>query len=277
MNIAIDLGGTQLRAALVEEDRILRTVSERTLSGGDEGEVLRQLFRLISELLEDGVQAIGVGVPAIVEPGSGIVRDVVAIPSWKEVHLKEILEERFSLPVAVNNDSNCFALGVSHYGEAAGYANAVCVTVGTGIGTGIVVDGRLYGGANLGAGELGNAPYLDRDYEFYCSSRFFESRGLSGCGAAELAAGGDKSALALWEEFGEHLGHFVSLLCYAYDPQIIVLGGSISKAYSHFSGAMTRSFASSFLYSSVVDRLKIAVSAQEGMALLGASLIARTE
>lgn len=108
------------------------------------------------------------------------------------------------------------------------------------MGAGIVIDGKLYSGANTGAGEIGCIPYLDRDYEYYCSSRFFVGRGTSGKEACERAAAGDPEALALWNEFGGHVGRLVMLTLYAYDPEAIVFGGSISHGLRLLSGRDAR-------------------------------------
>lgn len=274
MNIGVDLGGTKVRVGIVDDGRILKILSEETKSGGSEEEVLGQLEGMLAACVSDCSGAIGIGVPAIVDPATGVVRDVVAIPSWKEVPLKSILEKQFSRPVSVNNDCNCFALGECRYGKAAEYSKAVYVTLGTGVGCSLVVDGLLYGGANLGAGELGNVPYLDKDYEFYCSSRFFESKGFSGKGLADKAGSGDAAALKIWDEFGGHIGRLVALVCYAYDPEAIVFGGSIAKAFEYFEGGMRRCLDEHFLYPNSLSRLAILTSEQDNMGLIGASLIA---
>jgi glucokinase len=83
-----------------------------------------------------------------VDVEKGIVYSVINIPSWHEVPLKQILEDRFGLPVFVNNDANCFAMGELYYGSGRGYRHLVGLIVGTGLGAGIVVNGRLYSGAN---------------------------------------------------------------------------------------------------------------------------------
>lgn len=143
--------------------------------------------------------------------------------------------KRFGVPVYVNNDCNCFALGVSRFGEASAYSDVVCVALGTGVGAGIVIGGELYCGHDTGAGEIGSIPYLDRDYEYYCSSRFFVGRGTTGKEAYERALAGDPAALALWHEFGGHIGRLVMMILYAYDPEAIVFGGA-SPMPSGFSG-----------------------------------------
>ena len=115
-----------------------------------------------------------------------------------------------------------------------------------------MIDGKLYSGPNTGAGEIGSIPYLDRDYEYYCSSRFFVGRGTSGKEAFERAAAGDPGALALWREFGGHIGQLVMLALYAYDPEAIVFGGSISQAFDFFREAMYERLAE-FPYARTVE------------------------
>lgn len=271
MNIAVDLGGTNVRVGLVEEDRIIRLLSEPCHASGPENEVVDQISSMISALLRDGkVKGIGIGVPSVVDVEKGIVYDVIGIPSWKEVHLKELLEARFALPVFINNDCNCFALGVSRFGEAKGVHEAVGVTLGTGVGSSLVIDGRLYCGHNTGAGEIGNIPYLDKDYEFYCSSRFFVSRGTSGRDAEHDAAAGIPGALALMEEFGTHVGRLVKVIMYAFDPNVIVFGGSIANAFDLFKGSMYAELAT-FPYRKSLDRLRICRSMTPNIGILGAS------
>lgn len=270
MNIAVDLGGTNVRAGLVDGDRIVRLLSEPCMSDGEVNDVVGQIFRLAASLMNDDVRAIGVGVPSVVDVGQGIVYDVIGIPSWKEVHLKEMLESRFGLPAHINNDCNCFALGVSRYGEAKGYREAVGVTLGTGVGSSLVIDGHLYCGHNTGAGEIGNIPYLDKDYEYYCSSRFFVGKGTTGKDAELRAAAGDPEALQLMSEFGRHIGNLVKLILYAFDPHAIVFGGSIAKAFDVFKGDMYAELAD-FPYKKSLERLCIFRSKTPDIGVLGAS------
>lgn len=271
MNIAVDLGGTNVRVGLVDKDRILKLLSQPCHAGGAEEDVLGQIFSMVSELLpghETG--GIGVGVPSVVDVEKGIVYDVIGIPSWKEVHLKELLEERFGIPAHINNDCNCFALGVSRYGEAKGYREAVGVTLGTGVGSTLVIDGKIYCGHNTGAGEIGNIPYLDRDYEYYCSSRFFTGRGTSGKEAGDAAASGDPDALALMDEFGTNVGRLVKVIMYAYDPSIIVFGGSISNSFDQFSRSMYAEL-ETFPYRNSVSRLTVCRSMIRDIGIIGAA------
>lgn len=273
MRIAIDLGGTNVRVASVsEEGDITRILSEACKSEGTQDEVIDHICRMIGELMTPEVNGIGIGVPSVVDVKLGIVYNVVGIPSWKEVPIKDILEERFKVPVAVDNDCNCFALGVSLFGRARGFSEAVCVTLGTGVGGSLVIDGSLYHGHNAGAGEIGSIPYLDKDYEYYCSSRFFKGKGTTGKDAALAANGGDPEAITLWEEFGCHIGHLVQMIMFAYDPAVIVFGGSIANAYKLFEGSMWRTV-KEFPYPQSVENLEIYPTTLEHPGILGAAML----
>ena len=271
MRIAIDLGGTNVRVATVlPGGQVERIISEPCRSKGSEEEVLEHIFSLIDELMTPEVDGIGIGVPSVVDTDKGIVYNVVGIPSWKEVHLKDRLEERYHIPASVDNDCNCFALGVTSFGRGQGYREAFCVTLGTGVGGSLVIDGQLYRGRNAGAGEIGSIPYLDRDYEYYCSSRFFVGKGTSGKEAAVAAANGDPEALKIMDEFGGHVGKLVQMIMFAYDPAVIILGGSISKAYPLFCDAMWKEI-KNFPYPKSVANLEIFQSEQVHAAFLGAA------
>ena len=273
MRIAIDLGGTNVRVATVLSDgQFGRILSEPCLATGSENEVLEQLYRLIDDLFGPEVDGIGIGVPSVVDTTRGIVYNVVGIPSWKEVHLKDLLEARYHVPAAVDNDCNCFALGVTRFGKDGPHKEAFCVTLGTGVGGSLVVDGHLYRGRNAGAGEIGSIPYLDRDYEYYCSSRFFVGKGTTGKDTAIAAAGGDPEALAVMEEFGGHLGRLVQMIMYAYDPAVIIFGGSIAKAFPLYSEPMWKVIRE-FPYPKSVENLDLFTTDLDNPGILGAALL----
>ncbi|MGB8960008.1 MAG: ROK family protein [Candidatus Aminicenantales bacterium] len=271
--IGVDLGGTNVRAGLVVEGRLAGVRSVPVRGQGAEGDVLEDLFSAVDAIIGPDVAGIGAGVPSIIDLKTGTVYDVQNIPSWKKVPLKAILEERYRLPVYVNNDANCFAAGEKHFGKLRPYDNAVGLIVGTGLGAGIIANGRLYSGVNCGAGEFGMLPYLDRNFEAYASGQFFRRvHGTSGREVAERAGRGEAKALEIFGEFGRHLGEAVKAICYAVDPEIIVLGGSVSRSYGHFRADLWRAF-QSYAYSLARERLKIEVSETENIAILGAAAL----
>src|ERR1700743_2293172 len=109
--IGIDLGATNIRGAVVTGDTLSDIVSARIHSYGSVEDVLNDIYQVVDALMNDSIKAIGIGVPSVVDVAEGIVYDVQYIPSWKEVHLKQLMEARYSIPVYVNNDANCFAVG----------------------------------------------------------------------------------------------------------------------------------------------------------------------
>ena len=271
MNIGVDLGGTNVRVGLVDGVQILKLVSDPSKSDKSEAEVIDQIISLIERVLCPEVQHIGIGVPSVVDSKRGVVYNVIGIPSWKEVHLKERLEAYFKIPVSVDNDCNCFAIGVNHFENTIQYKNMVCMALGTGVGAGIIIDGELYSGGNTGAGEFGSVAYLDKDYEYYCSSRFFVGRGTTGKQAYECALQGDAQALDLWREFGVHVGNLVQLVLFTFDPNALVFGGSISSAFDFFKDSMMQQI-QKFPYPKTVEHLTIYPSKIQNIGVLGASV-----
>ncbi len=271
--IGVDLGGTNVRAGLVMDGRLADVRSVAVRSQGSERDVLEDMFSVIDPILRSDVAGIGAGVPSVIDPKAGVVYDVRNIRSWKRVPLKARLEERYRLPVYVNNDANCFAAGEKYFGKARPFDHAVGLIVGTGLGAGIIANGRLTSGTNCGAGEFGMLPYLDGNFEAYASGQFFgRVHGVSGRDLAVRAGRGDVRALEIFSEFGRHLGEAVKAICYAVDPEIVVLGGSVSKSYGFFRAALWETF-ETYAYSIAKERLKIEVSETENIAILGAAAL----
>ena len=271
--IGIDLGGTNVRVASVLENKIETMISE-PVSGADNAELLiNQIKGMISTLWDANIEAIGIGVPSVVDVEKGIVYDVQNIPSWKEVPLKQILEKEFGKSVYINNDANCFALGEKYFGEAKNYKSVVGLILGTGFGSGLILNNTLYSGNNCGAGEVGMLPYKDSIFEHYCSGQFFEiHKNTTGQELYSRALKGDQEALEAYSEFGTHLGNAVKVIMYAYDPEIIVLGGSVSKAFSFFKKSMFEEL-EDFAYPNSIGNLKITTTERESVAVLGAAAL----
>ena len=273
MILGVDLGGTNIRAGLIENG-IITSINQALLTDKDSVQkTLSQLISIIEPLLGPGVSGIGIGVPSVVDVENGIVFDVVNIPSWKRVELKKILESEFKIPVRINNDVNCLALGEHIYGQAKAFSSFVALALGTGLGAGIIINNALYAGNNCGAGEIGLLPYLDNNFEFYTSSSFFKSRfSTSAVQAHEDALIRNAEALQIWAEYGHHLGNVLKAVAYTYDPEAIILGGSISKAFSFFEASMKQAMAD-FLFPETLKKLKIIRSQTANIALLGAAAL----
>ena len=276
MVIGVDLGGTNIRAALINDGAISSVHQEELCEKASLQNTVDQLIATIASLINKEVTAIGIGVPSVVDIEKGIVYDVINIPSWKRVELKKILEARFQIPVYINNDVNCFALGEHKYGQGKRYTSFVALSIGTGIGAAIIINNQLYSGKNCGAGEIGSLPYLDKNFEFYTSSSFFESKSTTPFLAHIAAANGEQSVLPIWEEFGCHLGNMIKGIVYAYDPEVIILGGSIAKAFKYFEAPMKTAI-SDFQFPETVKSLKILLSNIDNIALLGAAALVKKD
>jgi len=301
--IGIDLGATNIRGAVVDGDALgvgqdisadsgdalSEIISVRIHSDGTEQEVLEDIYQVIDRLVGPEMAGIGIGVPSVVDVAEGIVYDVQYIPSWVEVPLKRLLEARYRVPVFVNNDANCFALGEYYFGKGRAatakgdprnggerrgrVSSLVGLTIGTGLGGGIVVNDRLYPGYNCGAGEIGLLPYKDQILEYYCSGSFFKNvHGLDGVAVFEAARKGDAKARALYAELGEHVGQAIKAVLYTYDPELIILGGSVSAAYDMFRETMWAAVRT-LAYVKTAERIKIEVSNLKNSGILGAAAL----
>lgn len=274
MRIGIDLGGTNIRAGIVDwEWNIFEYRRELLQNKGSFDDTIDQLKEFIRPLIRPEIVGIGIGVPSVVDVKKGIVYNVTNIPSWKEVSLADILRQAFDIPVAVNNDVNCFTLGEFQHGALAGFTNAVGISCGTGLGAGIIINKELFNGANCGAGEIGLIGYLDRTIEYYASGNLFKVKyGMTAEEANLKAAEGDALALRAWEEFGHHMGEAVKTVVYAYDPEAIVLGGSLSKAFSLFETPMRKAM-QNFEFPGSIRRLQVFRTTHEHITLLGAAAL----
>jgi glucokinase len=271
--IGIDLGATNIRGAVVSGDALSGIVSARIRSDGSVEDVLGDIYQVIDALMTEEIAAIGIGVPSVVDLAEGIVYDVQYIPSWKEVPLKRLLEARYPRPVLVNNDANCFALGEYYFGKERKAGSMVGLTIGTGLGGGIIINHKLFPGHNCGAGEFGLLPYKDNILEYYCSGSFFRNvYGLDGLRVFEEAKKGEARALELYAELGAHVGQAIKAVLYTYDPELIVLGGSVSQAYDLFKDAMYSEI-SSLAYGQSAQRIRIAVSELTNSGILGAAAL----
>lgn len=277
MIIGVDLGGTNIRAGIVADGKVFSTQQTLLCEKDSLSSTLSQLISTIAPLVGPGIIGIGVGVPSVVDVEKGIVYNVVNIPSWKRVELKKILEDEFKMPVFINNDVNCFVLGEHRYGHAKAFSSVVALALGTGLGAGIIINNTLYCGSNCGAGEIGLLPYLDKNFEFYSSSMFFESiHSTTAFEAHENAINGSHKALAIWAEYGMHLGNTLKAILYTYDPQAVILGGSIAKAYPFFEESMQKSLAD-FQFPESIKKLKVLRSKIDNIALLGAAALVDEE
>lgn len=268
--LGLDIGGTSIKGGVLinghlEDIRTIPTPAKETQEF-----ILETIAIFIESYLHHDISGIGIGIPGLVDVENGIVLGLANIPAFQHVELAKFLKARIGKPVFINNDANCFALGVHKFGVGKNYKNLVGITLGTGVGGGIVINGHLYSGVNSAAGEWCSAPYLESNFENYCSGKFFHYQyGTKPKTLAKKALEGDSEALKAFDEFGYHLGELMKHILYALAPEAIVLGGSIRKTYPLFKEAMHKSL-STFGYPTVLENLKILLSELDETAIHGA-------
>ncbi len=271
--VGVDMGGTHIRAARVHEASLSKIISLKVPPRGTEDQVLQVLYDLLDQIDKTEIAGIGIVLPGLVDSEQGVVFDVANIPAWKEVALQKILEERYSVPVRLSNDANCFALGEYHFGKGNHATSLVGLSLGTGLGTGIIVEGRVFSGKNGAAGEFGMIEYLNHNLEYYCSGQFFSVfLKIDGEEVFKKAQAGDPEALKRYSDYGFHLGNAVKFALYALNPEVVVFGGSIRHAFPYFEDAMRKQIRT-MSYDRAHKDLKIEVSELENSAILGAAML----
>ena len=270
--IGVDLGGTSIRAGrivnkVIEVQNRVRTPKDAK----DERETIEAIKEVIQAVMNEHVQAIGIGVPSVVDRVKGIVYDVANIPHWKEVHLKKELEKAFEIPVYLDNDANCFALAERYFGVGKDFENFVGLTIGTGLGGGIIQQGKLLKDANCGSGEFGTLPYKDNTVEYYASGSFFTNvYGIDGGEMYQRALRREPEALEAYRQLGKHLGEAVKMVILTLDPQMIVFGGTVAEAHALYEESLWANL-QDFAFPSSIKNLQLFFSKMEHPGILGAA------
>ncbi len=259
--LGIDIGGTNIKAGLVTEDGSLVASGSRQWSGGDPDEAVAVATDLAGGLSAPGAGrpvACGVGCAGLVLRETGVVLRSPNLPTWNSVPLRRLIETSIGLPAIVENDVNAAAYAEYLLGAARGTTSAVVIALGTGVGGGIVIGGRLYRGGHGFAGEFGHAT-IDIDggdcvcggsgcLETLVNAGSIVGRAVSAIHAGEestlrsLAAersltakdvgdaanGGDRVALAAVEAAGRAFGAGLANVVQVLDPDVIVVGGGVA-------------------------------------------------
>ena len=271
--IGVDLDGINIRTGKVKNGKIISDFSLKLSSKESSEEILQKLIKSIKKIYSDDVTGIGIGIPGLVDVKEGIVYNVENIPSWKNIHLKEKLEVHFQVPIYVNNDKNCFAAGEKYFGSGRNYRNIVGLIIGKRMGAGTLIDNRLNSGMSFSAGEFGKIPYKKRTFEYYCSEQFFsDEHKIDVDDLIRKSEKGDQQALKIFNQFGNHLGDAILTLLYAGNPEIIILGGSLTKIFSLVKDSMWEKV-KSFPYKHMIENIKIEISKQQEIAILGAAAL----
>jgi glucokinase len=251
--IGIDLGGTAIKLArFTDEGARLAELERPTPQPAVPGAVTMALCEAVAELdPEREARWVGVGLPGPMDAEARVARVCINLPGWEEVPLADWLEPRLDRRVTLANDGNCALVGEAWRGAAQGFADVVLLTLGTGVGGGVLLNGALFTGHNGAAAEpgligvdpdgppcnSGNRGSLEQ-YASIASLRRLcdqDPRQL-----AQAADEGDAKAQEVWERYGARLGVGVSSLVYVFTPQLVLLGGGLAGAADHFLPAVRR-------------------------------------
>ncbi|MBI2130629.1 ROK family protein [Candidatus Woesearchaeota archaeon] len=123
--IGVDVGGTNIRCGVVSEKGIISIDKEKIINKKSKDKINSQIINIIRKSFSSGIKGIGIGVPSIIDLKKGIIKETFNLPAWQNVPLKRILERKFHVPVRINNDAKCFALGEKHFGSAKKHSNIV--------------------------------------------------------------------------------------------------------------------------------------------------------
>jgi glucokinase len=279
--IGIDLGGTAIKLGRFRQDgTCLQSLSVPTPQPATPTAVVETMVKAITSLSSANAQldpkreaiAIGVGTPGPVDAAGRIARVAINLTGWFDVPLADMLEAKTGCPTVLANDANCAGLGEAWLGAGRQFRNLILLTLGTGVGGAVILDGKLFTGHQGTAGELGlialnpDGPMCNSgnqgSLEQYVSVQAIRRR--TGKEPAELGAmarEGDKFALEFWESYGRDLGIGLSSLIYVLTPEAIVIGGGVSaSAEFFFPSALAE-----------IER-RVIHSSRTGLQLLGAEL-----
>jgi glucokinase len=258
LTIGIDFGGSSVKLAVVFQSHIIDhapPIATQEFDGKDE--LISEIVRAVEDLRarHPSIAAVGVGMPGFVDFEKGLVINLTNVRGWVEVPLKKILEKKIGLPVWVDNDANCMAIAEWKCGAGRGFRHVLFVSLGTGVGGGVIANGQMIRGACYGAGEFGQSSIdyqgLSGNYgnlgalEKYVGNREITAsahaayaavgilKSLDDCSPAALAAAahqGDLIASDQWNEIGRKLATAVMNGCWLLNPEAIVIGGGVARA-----------------------------------------------
>jgi len=235
--IGIDLGGTKILAGVVDPAGTIERVVERSTPGESQEALLDALVETVEELQSDAIEAVGFGVPARVDPRTGVALGSVNT-TLQSVRMREVLGSRLGLPIGVINDGSAAALAEFAFGAGRGTRDLVLLTLGTGVGGGFVLDGELYRGWS----EVGHMVIVEGGepcqgactghghVESYCSGHAADRLARETLGPGATARDLVDQRHPVIEQVGRHVGAAVSSLVNLFDPDVVVIGGGFGVA-----------------------------------------------
>lgn len=251
--IGIDLGATNIKLGLIKNRKIVRKQVLLTSAFVSQEKLILGICASIAEFIasehlsKNEILGIGMGLPGPVDSLKGLVHFFPNLQGWHNVPLQLVMQRKTRLPVAIDNDANLMALAEVRIGAARGLKNVVCITLGTGVGGGIIINGDVYRGASGVAGEIGHIPLNEQGPKCNCGGiacleRYVGNKtiladtqrvlgqGISLEAVTCLAKRGNRKAIAVWANAASHLGVGLSGVVNILNPEAIIIGGGVAKA-----------------------------------------------
>ncbi|MDZ7260900.1 MAG: ROK family protein [candidate division KSB1 bacterium] len=251
--VGVDFGGTKIKTGIITPKGEVTgdIITVPTQAEDDRDSIIKRMVQSIEAAMASvgctrkDISGIGIGSPGPLNIKDGIVLTPPNLPTFQNVPLRKKITEAFELPVYVNNDANAFVLGECYFGAGKDARIAFGVTLGTGFGSGIVMDKKIYLGVTETAAEIWCSPYQEGILEDYISGRGITKMYQQRTGQkseppeiAQAARQGQAEAIDTWKEFGHHLGKALAYMVNILDPDVGIIGGSLSKAYDLFEEEM---------------------------------------
>ncbi|WP_079477993.1 ROK family protein [Halobacillus salinus] len=292
VHIGIDLGGTNVRVASVTDNgEVEEMMQEATEAEQGSRYTIEKMIRMVESISEGKqIEGIGIGAPGPLDPARGVILDPPNLPGWDEVPIVKHFADHFDVPVQLNNDANAAALAEARFGSGEGYESVFYITVSTGVGGGLVLNGKVLNGAQGYAGEIGNMILNPHGYQYsnlnkgalesYSSGtamaeRFHEHFGSYG-GAEDvfsLVSQGDEKAQRIVDEAIEYLAMGIANITHIVNPDVFVLGGGVMNA-GELIWVPLRDRLEDYLYPGLVPHINLKPAALSGEAgVIGAALL----
>jgi len=300
--LAVDIGGTQIRVASFRRGKVDPTKVIKIPTKGPEP-VIDRISEAIRECWpqSDQVERIVIALPGPVDPYHGVIYNAPNIPEWRNFPIKAEIEKRFGVETRIGNDANLAALGEWKYGAGQGFQDLIYITVSTGIGGGIISNGRLVIGSRGLASEIGhvtvdpNGPlcgcgkrghleaiasgtgitnFVKEQLSLGVDSSLSASDDLNAKIIADAAIAGDRLASHAIERSGNALGNAIASFAHLFNPKIIIIGGGVSLIGDPLFGAIHRSLNRSIMDAIYIKDLTITrASLGDNAGLMGAVVL----
>jgi glucokinase len=252
--IGIDLGGTAIKLGRFTEDgSCLQSLTVPTPQPAYPDETIDMILYAIDKLAPNlvNISAIGIGTPGPSDITGRIAKIAINLEGWIDIPVATIIQERTGIPAVVGNDANCAGLGENWLGAGRNYPNSILLTLGTGVGGAVFINGELFTGHAGSAGELGLISFDPDGHpcksgnngsleQFLSGQAIRRITGKSPKEMGELAAADDRSALEFWDNYGRNLGIGLTSILYILTPEVAIIGGGISASAQYFIPAAQR-------------------------------------